>query len=188
MAIRPYERNAAMSITRYKFIWCIGIAMLLAACGGSSTAPTSDKIVEGVDFTQLFAPPTATEVSTVESMWDTRDVSAQGIQEITSAPATFGSSPATIRIVSHTVDGVRHVGAIAYATDAGPATLPILAYIHGGDEGENLNDVLGLIAGAFGGIPNDYVYVVPSLRAESLAYNNTWYVSEGPPSPYQVLL
>lgn len=164
----------------------VGIALLLAACGGSSTQPTEDKTVEGVNFTELFAPPTDVDIRTEQIRWAQRDVSAQGISVLAETSANFGSSPATIRIVSHTVEGVRHVGAIASADDAAPGSLPILTYVHGGNEGENLNDVLNLIAVAFGGVPDDFVYVVPSLRAESLYFNNTWYHSEGEPSPWDL--
>lgn len=173
-------------IARDKVVFVVGLALILAACGGSSTAPPKDKIVEGVNFTELFAPPTDVDIRTEQIRWAQRDVSAQGITELAQKSTQFGSSAATIRIVSHTVEGVKHVGAIASVDDAAPGSLPILVYVHGGAEGENLNEVLGLIAFAFGGVPDDYVYVVPSLRAESLMFDNVTYRSEGEPSPWDL--
>ncbi|MEE9133618.1 MAG: hypothetical protein V3U13_08660, partial [Gemmatimonadota bacterium] len=39
-------------------------ALLLAGCGDSATEP-EDRIVEGVNLTQLFADPTSAEISAV---------------------------------------------------------------------------------------------------------------------------
>jgi acetyl esterase/lipase len=175
-------RRAADSVAVWRLL--IGWALvLLVGCGGSSTGP-EDRIVEGVNLTELFAPPTEAEIQDVSAMWEMRDVSAQGVQVAATGAETFSGSAATVRIVSHTVGGVRHYGAIGVADDAADESLPILIYAHGGDGGENVDGVLSLIGTAFGGIPDDYVYVVPSFRSESLRYGGAVYTSDGPPSPW----
>ena len=168
-----------------------GLALFLASCGDSSTGPepVPDKIVAGVNFTELFAPPTASEIDAVEAMWETRDVAAHDIVTVASEAETFDGSAATVRIVSHEVVGVRHFGAIASPDDAAPGSLPILVYLHGGDEGEDLETVLSTLSYAFsgslsGGVPDDFVYVVPSLRSETLRYGGVVYQSEGQASPW----
>jgi len=166
-------------------------ALIVASCGGSPTEPAGDKIVEGVKLTELFAPPTDAEIQTESSRWDTRNVSAQGVVEVASAQETFDGAPATVRIVSHDVDGVRHYGAIASPDNAANGSLPILMYLHGGDDGENINTVENILSYAFsgkfsGGVPDDFVYVVPSFRSEKLQYDGTTYQSEGDPSPWDL--
>lgn len=157
--------------------------LLLVHCSGSTNGP-SGHIVEGVDFDLLFAPPTQDEINAVEQDWSMRSPSAAGIVEEATGITSLSGTPATVRIVSHTVDGNRHYGAIIAADHAETGSRPILVYCHGGDAGENVNDVLSLLNFGFGGIPDDYVYVVPSFRSEPLTYNGVTYTSEGTPSPW----
>ena len=118
-------------------------------------------------------------------------MSARDIVTVASEAETFDGSAATVRVVSHIVNGVRHYGAVASADDAAPGSLPILVYLHGGDEGENVNTVQSILSYAFtgqffGGVPNDFVYVIPSFRSETLRYEGVTYQSEGDPSPWDL--
>ncbi len=160
------------------------VTSLLFGCGDSSTNPPDDHIVEGVNITALFAPPTQTEIDAVDALWDARSVTVAGFQVEATGTVDLNGTPGTVRIVSHLVDGNRHYGAIAFATSAAPESKAILVYSHGGDDGEDIDDVLSLLDFGFGGIPDDFVYIVPSFRSEPLTYNNVTYRSEGEPSPW----
>lgn len=126
----------------------------------------------------VFTPPSQAEIDAVGADWAARDVSAAGVRvELTEALSLVGS-PATLRIVSHTVTGARHYGAIVVPDGAPEESLHVLAYLHGGDGGVSVEDVqfLGLALGEF---RDSFVYVVPSFRSEPLRHAGRSWVSEG---------
>ena len=147
-------------------------------------SPEIDLIVEGVNFTKLFAEPSSDEISAIFEEWDSRDVSAQSIEEVVASSVPFGSTQTTVRIVSHKVNEVRHFGAIVVPKDRQMGSLPILIYLHGGDKGENIDATLTYLPLAFGSIQDSFVYVVPSFRSERLVFGGAEYLSEGEPSPW----
>ena len=163
-----------------------GLSLLLfTGCDTSPAEPDNDDvIVEGVNFTTLFAPPTAAEVAAVRDDWEDRDLSVQGYEEAFTASVQLGTTPATLRIVSHLVGEVRHYGAFIVPEGALLESLPVLVYNHGGDEGIDINSALLQIALGFGERSDDFVYVIPSFRSEPIIYNDKSYLSEGPGSPW----
>lgn len=165
--------------------------VLFAACGddssdpsGPGANPTADRVVAGIDFGPLFAPPTAAELQAVRTAWAQRDVSAQGIETLLETPLTLGTTPATLRIIAHQVAGIRHVGAVL-APDGAPGSLPVLVYNHGGDDGIDISEVL-LITLALEELRDRFVYVVPALRTQALSFNGVDYTSGGTPSPWDL--
>jgi dipeptidyl aminopeptidase/acylaminoacyl peptidase len=158
-------------------------AAICAACSDATTAP-GDRIVEGVNVTRLFARPRQAEIDAILGEWATRDPQARAIQEIESSTVFLDATPATLRIVSHEVDGVRHIGAIVAPANAAPASLPVLVVAHGGDNGLNLDEALLLVGSAFGDLRDDFVLVAPSFRSEPLSFSGRQYMSEGDPSPW----
>jgi len=162
-------------------ICCLAL-LLLDGCS-NSTSPPSDWIVEGVNLTELFAPPTEAEIEAVESDWENRD---PGIEDsATVKRKTVGAgSLFDIRIVAHRVDGALHYGAICTPVGASATSKAVLMYCHGGDDGEDIDDLLFLLNLAFGGVPDDFVYVIPSFRSEPIHFDGATYVSEGEPSPW----
>ncbi|MEE9288966.1 MAG: peptidase [Bacteroidota bacterium] len=167
-------------------IFCV--SFLISACDDSPTGPEEegDRIVEGVNITKLFAEPTSTEISAILLEWEGRDAAAEGIQELLTAPLLLGTAQATLRVVSHTVGGVQHFGVIVAPAGASPASLPVLIYTHGGDSGVNIDETLVFLPFALGGIGDDFVYVVPSFRSESLIFDGNTYQSGGEPSPWDL--
>lgn len=132
----------------------------------------------------LFAPVDESELSAVRSDWAGRDLSpAGGTVELEEAHS-LGGTPATVRIVSHRVDGVRHYGAIVAPRVAGAERLPILVFAHGGDTGVSVEDALLIPTFILGELRDDFVYVIPSYRDEPLGYRDRTWRSEGPASPW----
>jgi dipeptidyl aminopeptidase/acylaminoacyl peptidase len=154
------------------------LAVLLAACSDATAPPRN-----AVDLELLFAAPTAAEVAQVRAEWATRSTAATGVRVESSAPTSIGVTAATLRVVSHVVDGHRHYGAIVAPNAAAPGSRPVLMYTHGGDQGVS-TDELGLLFLAVGAQAAEYVWVVPSLRAEPLRVGTQVFRSEGPPSPW----
>lgn len=158
------------------------LLLLLSACGDS--AGPEDRIVAGVDLAELFAPPTPSEIAQIADEWSGRDVSVQGLDVVQTSAVIVGGTEDTVRIVSHTVDGVTHFGAILAPTGALAGSLPIVVIAHGGDNGIDVDDALLLLSFAFGGGQDNYVFVAPSFRSEPLVFQGTEYRSGGEPSPW----
>ena len=136
-----------------------------------------------VELDVVFAPPSQTEIDAVGADWAARDVSATGVRvELTEALSLVGS-PATLRIVSHTVTGARHYGAIVVPDGASEESLHVLAYLHGGDGGVSVAD-LQFVALPLGELRDSFVYVVPSFRSEPLRHDGQSWISEGTSSPW----
>lgn len=160
----------------------IAAANWSAACD-DSTEPEG-RIVEGVDFDLLFAPPTQGEIDAVLADWAGRDVSAKAVSIVAQQDVQLGATQATVRIVEHAVGDVQHYGAILVPAGAEPGTLPILMYAHGGDVGIDVDEVLAALPLFLGDDVTRSVFVAPSFRSEPLTFDGITRVSDGPPSPW----
>lgn len=170
-------------IFRYTQLFVFSLMVLLAGCD-SGANDVESSIVEGVDLDEVFAPAQASEIQAVLNDWSQRDVSAQGVIEVASDTVTFtNGSQSVYRIVSHQVGGNTHYGAIVVPAGATPGSLPVVVYNHGGDEGENLDATLGLLAFGVNEIVDQFVFVVPAYRSESLTLDGQTYQSGGTESP-----
>ena len=162
------------------FVFCL-LALVLVGC--DNTGSNEEELL--VDIESLFLPPTASELATIQADWAGRDVSAQGVEVLAEDVESFVGFPESrVQIVSHTVTGLSHVGAIVVPTGAQESSLPVLVYNHFGDEGVDLDATLGLISFGLTGINSDYILVVPAFRSETLTYNGQDYTAEGPQSPW----
>jgi dipeptidyl aminopeptidase/acylaminoacyl peptidase len=156
-----------------------------AACGdptrSSDPAGPGDPDAEAVDLALLFAPPTADEIALVAADWETRGVSAQDVNVVTSVAV---GSDATVSIVSHDVGGVTHYGAVRVPTGGAAGSLPVVVVLHQGDAGADVDALFGLLALGLGSTANEYVLVIPSFRSEPLSFQGETYHSNGEPSPW----
>ena len=156
--------------------------------GGLSATQTFGVTVDaaggGSDLDALFAAPTAMEIAQIEAEWQTREPEVGGVrlEQDSEVPAVLGG-PLRVRILSHTVGGLRHYGAVVTPVGAEPGSLPVILYTHGGDDGVNIDQIervnlllqlQDLSAG----------FVVPSYRSEPVQLGDQVFLSEGPPSPW----
>ena len=156
-----------------------GIQTLAIAAGLAATAVNVYAIDLEAELDVLFAPPTAGEVEAVRADWATRDISpAEVTVELTEA-YPLHRTPATLRVVSHGVAGARHYGAILAPDSAAAGSLPILLYLHGGDNGVEVDDI-DFVSFTLGELRDSFVYVIPSFRSEPLEYGDSIWVSTGP--------
>lgn len=149
-----------------------------------SSSPDTDRLVGGVDLDEVFASPTPGEMTLVETDWASRNTSAQNVVVEQTTPVTIGQVAATVRIVSHTVAGNKHYGAVIAANNLQPASAPMLVYAHGGDGGVSIDEEALAILGLFPELADDFVLVVPSFRDETLRFGGVTWLSEGPASPW----
>ena len=172
------DQNGDVSIT-----WTIGpvpgVQTVLVAAGLAATAVNANAIDLEGELDVLFAPPTAAEIAAVRADWAGRDISPAGLTiELTEPYPLFGS-PATLRVVSHVVGEARHYGAIVAPKSSRAASLPVLMYLHGGENGVDVDDVQ-FFAFALGELRDSFVYVIPSFRSEPLRHGDREWVSTGP--------
>ena len=153
--------------------------------GGLSANQTFEVTVEagsgGADLDALFAPPTADEITQVKEEWDTRTPEVSGVRLELDSEVGLGS--VRVRILSHTVGGLRHYGAVVTPVGAEPGSLPVILYAHGGDGGVEIEDtfLLNQILQLQG---LSAALVIPSYRSEPLRLGDQVFLSEGPPSPW----
>ena len=125
----------------------------------------------------LFAPPTAAEIAAVEADWAGRDTRAHGYRvEHTKRDGRTGRT----MVVSHTVGGIRHYGAVRVPDGAEGRRLPVLVVTHGGESGATAYYFFHS-----GPVARGWVQVIPSFRSEPIRLTPfRRYRSEGLPSPW----
>jgi len=172
-------------MNRYgRLLLACACALLLVSCNGQSPTAAASRVVAGVDFTALFAAPSQSEIETVLRDWESRKAPAQDFVEVAKATTYLGTGTATVRVVSHMVDGLKHYGLIVVPNGAAGRSLPLLVYTHGGESGISVPEVLYFASVMNGTNAGRFVYVAPSFRSEPVDFYGQEYVSEGPPSPW----
>lgn len=155
------------------------LGALLTACGDAAGPDTE----VGVDLGALFAPATPSEVQAVRAEWAARETAPRDARIEATQSFPLGGAPATLRVLSHGIEGGRHYGAVVVPDGAPPASLPVIVYAHGGDAGVDMVE-LSLVSFAMGSAAAKAVWVVPSFRSESLRAAGRTFRSEGAPSPW----
>lgn len=143
-----------------------------SACATRLPPATADRLLD-----QLFVPPTAQEIAAVEAEWARRDTGAYGTR--VEWEHKDGDGTRTV-VLSHTVDGFRHYGAVRIPGGKPGRKLPVLVVAHGGERGTTALQFF-----RSGPLAAGWVQVLPSYRSERLFVTPLrWYRSEAPPSPW----
>lgn len=156
---------------------------ITVAAASASTTVTAVALDLEAELDTLFMAPTDAEIDAVRADWAARDISAADVRVELADRLDLAGSEVDLRIVSHSVAGVRHHGAILVPDGAAEGSLPVLAYLHGGDGGVSIGDIR-IAAFGLGELRDSFVYVIPSFRAEPLLHGDRVWVSEGPASPW----
>jgi hypothetical protein len=149
----------------------LAVLAVLPGCAPRLAAPAADRLLDA-----LFAPPTSAEIAAVRAEWRERDAAGDWRVE---SERTARDGRRTL-VVSHTVGGNRHFGAVRIPAAPAGLRLPVLVIAHGGDRGATAHQFFreGPIAGG-------WIQVVPSFRSERLVLGlRRWHRSEGTPSPW----
>ncbi len=160
-----------------------GTQTLAVGAATISATVTATALDLEAELDTLFVPAADAEIATVLADWATRDISVADARVEFSEPIDMGGSAAELQVVSHVVAGARHYGAILTPTGKEPRSLPVLAYLHGGDSGVGL-DVVQVAATALGDLRDRFVFVIPSYRSEPLEHGDLSWTSEGISSPW----
>lgn len=172
----------------------LALVAVLPACDSSDPTPTpTDSIFFGVNYTRLFATPTAAETQSVRDLWAARNTRSSGA-EIVAEQTVEG---AQVAIVRHTVSAAGRPDVTHYAAVRIPLGLtspaPLLIVHHGGDDGFEVvgtsgNTGIVEMAGLYPDLFAQTVQVVPVYRSEELRTTGTSlggpYVATGDASPW----
>jgi hypothetical protein len=132
---------------------------------------------------KVFAPPTAAEIKAAEIDWAKRDLSPKDVKEVITGEIDLGQTKATVRIVSHTVHGFKHYGAIIIPAGAETGARPVILDLKGvSPDFFPLNLDRLLSPKILGDRQGKFIYVVPSFRGEVLQFGGKEYKSEGDPT------
>jgi len=161
-----------------------GTQTLTVATGDLTTEVRATAIDIDAELEMLFQPPRATEILAVKTDWAARSPAAQDVAvEFEETISLGGGSAGSLRIVSHTLDGGTHYGAVLVPEAVGDRQVPVLVYLHGGDGGVGLSE-LQLAGANIGAIRDSFVYVIPSFRGESFSYGGQVWTSTAQQSPW----
>ena len=167
--------------------------LVLPACDSGTTEPPSDDtILFGLNYTRLFAPPTAAEVQAVQADWAGRNPQTAGTK--TTASEVIGD--ADYRVLQHTVStangvSVTHYGIVRVPT--GASNLPVVVVHHGGDDGFSINALTSNTGveqwvAAFPELASRTVQAWPVYRSETITTGNDIpagpFAAGGDPSPW----
>ena len=135
------------------------------------------------DLDALFSAPTPAEIAQVEVEWATRTPEVSGVQLELDEEFARGFQSFRVRVISHTVGGLRHYGVVVTPAGARPGSLPVVLYTHGGDTGVELAEIF-LINTVLQPRGLSAAIVAPSYRSEPVEFEDRKFLSEGPPSPW----
>jgi pimeloyl-ACP methyl ester carboxylesterase len=135
------------------------------------------EIVGGINLTELFRPATDAEKAQIEAEWSSRTVETSDYRVEYEADVPGAS----LRIVSHIVDGLRHVALVRIPTEGSP--LPVIVLNHGGDTGIDADEYLAY-SDQFGDLLDRAIIVMPAFRSESIRIDGRTFVAEGEPSTW----
>ncbi|MCH8276249.1 MAG: peptidase [Bacteroidetes bacterium] len=159
----------------------LGGALLIGCDSGSVI---DDDTVAGVSLAELFRAPSQSELAQVEGDWASRTAEPANVRVVHEASLALAGTPATLKIVSHSVGGVTHYGGVLSPDGAAVGSLPVVVYSHGGDNGVSIDQEVLLVLAFFPDIADEFVYVIRSFRSERLRYGGEEWTSDGPPSPW----
>jgi dipeptidyl aminopeptidase/acylaminoacyl peptidase len=180
---RTASRSTPWSLLAHGLFAC-ALLLVLAGCRDArepvGLEPDPDPVP---DLDALFAPPTSEEINAVRADWDSRDAAPIDAKIEASEAWLLGGAPATLRVVSHAIEGGRHYGAVIAPNGAAAGSLPVLVLAHGGDQGVRTSDV-GALTFVLGSVAAEFVWVIPSFRSEPLMTAERVWPSDGQASPW----
>lgn len=165
-------------MTRWAWLWI----SFTFTCPASAQEPQAGENVSQME--RILAPPSTSEVQTVLAGIRHADLSPR---EVRTHDRFTLSNENLLTIVSHSVQGQRHFGAIVYPKTPVAKKLPVILLACGGDgmsEDLDITQAFSHKSVQFpnylgGGLDRQFVVVIPSFRGQKLIYNEHAYLSDG---------
>lgn len=157
-----------------------------AGDGGAAQADGSQPSWRPLRLADVLAPVSASDLASTKAHWAARDLSAHDVRQEAEGSVVLGTVAMRYRVLSHTVEGQRHYGAVLVPTEAPAGSkLPVLVYTHGGYTGSEglppyrVEDLQHVVPGQ--PLRAQLAYVVPSYRGERIEVGGQRFTSEGAP-------
>lgn len=153
------------------------VIALGSGCESTGSSHQSPLESSGVPVSELFAPPTSTELSNVQTIWSQRDLSARDVKIVYRESLPDGR---LLQVMSHTSTGGKHFGAIispAEGTPIPPNGFPIALSLAGFGPPFKVN--VNTHPPSDSGLPPG-ITAIPAFRGHSLIVGDQEYQSEGP--------
>ena len=150
----------------------------LEALPGEKTKDSSWKLPFPLEA--VFKLPTTEEIKAVEHDWALRDLKVSSVEDVATGRIKFDDDEFDVQIISHSVHGKKHYGAILTPTDVAYSTYPVIVEAKGVSWNYFTLNLQRLDAPNF--MSRDrrrFIYVVPSFRGEVMRFNGVDYRSEG---------
>ena len=173
---------------KYRLILLALLLIVIFQCEKSSTkSDDNDQIIEGVNLTKLFAPPSSDELTKIKSQWTSKTPEIKEIKIEDTTQAIINFKFHKTHVISHTnTENVKHYAALIFPTDT-TKKHPVLFINHGGEEGIDFLSYVFLLNlnAQLINLAKNYILVFPSFRSEKLIMNpSTTYQSTGSHSPW----
>ena len=173
---------------RASAVWVLGpdagLQELVVAADPAGIRVSAEALDLETELDALFGAATRAEIDAVRWDWAGREAPVEEVRVEHEEDFPLGRTDARLRIVSHKVTGFRHYGAIITPDGAETESLPILVYLHGGENGVSTDEARIFAFGLGEELVGGFVYVLPSYRSETLHHGEARWVSEGPASPW----
>jgi tetratricopeptide (TPR) repeat protein len=128
----------------------------------------------------VFAKPAAAEIKAAEADWAKRTLSAKNVRIVKTGSIDLGHVKAQVRIISHSVHGFKHYGAVIVPEGADTGKHPVILDLKGVSWDFFPLNLNNLISPAFlGADQGKFIYVIPSFRGEVMKFDGAEYRSEG---------
>lgn len=148
-----------------------------SGCESTGSSHQSPLESSGVSVSELFAPPTSTELANVQTTWSQRDLSARDVKIVYRDSLPDGR---LLQVIAHTSTGGKHFGAIispAEGTPIPPNGFPIALSLAG--FGPPFKVKVNTHPPSDSVLPPG-ITAIPAFRGHSLIVGDQIFQSEGP--------
>ncbi|MDC6365562.1 MULTISPECIES: hypothetical protein [Flavobacteriaceae] len=131
----------------------------------------------------LFAPPTKTEIETVLTSWQNRNLSVSNAEIVKEDTITLEHVKYHLKIIKHLIDEKKHFGAVLIPIGAKLRKSPVIIEARGVDPLYSPKDLVRTeMYVILENNKNNCIIAIPSFRGNTLIWNNEEFHSEGDPT------
>ncbi len=149
----------------------------------NATPPPNDAWIVPFSLDSLFESPSPAEIAAVRRDWATRRLHATDVEQVAEHTITFNENRFVVRILSHTVHGDRHYGAVLIPEGATHGSCPVVLELHGVSANYSPFDIeRARIPKILEEDLSKVIVALPAFRGNTLVIGDHTYASAGTPT------
>ena len=149
----------------------------------NATPPPADAWDLPFDLDSLFAAPTAHEIEAVRDDWERRHLGLTNVQRVAEHAISLQGRRFVARILSHSVHGDLHYGAVLIPDGATAGCCPVVVELHGVDADYSPFDIeRARIPSILRHDLSRVIVALPAFRGNTLVVTDHSYESQGTPT------